>query len=91
MRIMRFVICASVLLLGGICLTPSQSQTAAETPQAVYQECQKLQAEIKATDAELKQLEYQRERLKSAVVNYEYVRTKNAQRIERLEQWVESK
>ena len=91
MRIMLLVICASVILSGGIYLASGQGQTAAQTPQALYQECQELQAEIEATDAELKELEYQLERLNSAVTNYEYVKTHNARRLEQLAQWVESK
>lgn len=91
MRIMLLVICASVILLGGIYLASGQGQTAAETPQAVYQQCQELQVQVKVTDAELRELEYQLERLNSAVTNYGYVKTQNAKRLEQLAQWVESK
>jgi len=91
MRTASFIICALVILLGGAYLTHSQAQTDAETPQAVYEDCQNLKAEIKTADAEINELEYQIERAQAAMQNYEYVTGENARLLARLEQWVEAK
>ena len=61
-----------------------------DTPEAVYERCQRLQADLDTADAEIRELEYRVERDEKALDNYKYVKEQNAALIERLEEWAAS-
>lgn len=80
---------AAVVLAGGTYLLHGQSQ--AESQEAVHSECQGLQVKIEEADDQIRDVEYQLERVRKAVVNYEYVREQNAALIRKLDEWADAK
>lgn len=83
------IVVAAFVLAGGAYLLYAQSQ--AESPEAVYRERQRLQAKIEEADDQIRDVEYQLERVRKAVANYEYVREQNAALIGKLDKWAEAK
>ena len=79
---------AAFVLAGGTYLLYAQSQT--ESPEAVYRECQRLRAKIEEADEQIRDVEYQLERVRKAAANYEYVREQNAALIGELDEWAEA-
>ena len=75
----------AIVLAGGTYLLYGQSQT--EPPEAVHRECQELRAQIEEVDDQIRDVEYQLERTRKAVANYEYVREQNAALIGTLDGW----
>ena len=90
MRVGMLIVCMLAILSGGLYLTADQLQADSRTPQQTYAACERLKAQIKATQAAVEKLQYKIERAQAAIRNYEYVKAENAKCIERLEQWIES-
>lgn len=80
---------AAFALAGGTYLLYGQSQ--GESPEAVHRECQRLQTKIEGADDQIRDVEYQLERVRKAMANYEHVREQNATLIKKLDEWAEAK